>query len=307
VRAFPVLTALAALLGSTAIPAARNAAQTAVREGVARNVYVTLTDDSGAPVTDLRPEEVSVRADGKPREILKVGPPSETLHVVLLVDDSGPGIQHIREGVAEFIGVLQGRAEMALISTAGQNMVMADFTPDAGTLLHAVRRLATRTTSGGYLLDGIHESAQALRRRNAERGAIVVLALEGTEFSSISKERVIDAVRQSGAVVHVLSVGKPTLKTMTPWNQRPTQSIHDSLDETMTRSKVFAEAPRLSGGRMEQVLEFTGIPARLTDVARDLRDQIAITYAARSGGDGKLDVSVKRRGVKLRAPRHARP
>jgi hypothetical protein len=280
-------------------------AETAVREGLARNVYITALEKDGAPAADLRPEEVVIREDGAAREVLKVAPAAEPLQIAMLVDDSGAGIQHVREGVGRFVQVLRNRAEIAIVSTAGQNSVVVDFTSDYGALIGGVNRLMTRTTSGGYLLDAIREAAETLRRRSATRPAIVVLTLEGTEYSNLSPDRVYEAVRRSGAVVHVVAVGKPKLKTMTAWNQRPTDSIHESIDETLSRGKVIVEAPRRSGGRLEQVVEPTGIPARMMEVAYELRDQLVVTYVrpASPKPPERLDVSVKRRGIKLRAPR----
>jgi hypothetical protein len=228
------------------------------------------------------------------------------MQLVLLVDDSGPGIQYVRSAVGEIVRIVEGVAEIAIVSTAAQNATLVDFTTDASQLASAVRQLMTRSTSGGYLLDAIERAAGTLRERSAPRPVVVVIALEGTEYSNISPPRVLEAVRQSAAVVHVLSVGKPSLKTMTPWNQRPTQSIHDSLDETISRGTVSVEAPRRSGGRFEQVLEFTGLPARAAEIARELRDQLVVTYAQAepaAKGAGKLDLSVKRRGIKVRAPK----
>jgi VWFA-related protein len=302
-----LIPAVAVLL--TVLPPAaggQDQAQTAVREGVARRIYISATDDKGAPATDLTPQEITVREDGKQRDVLQVGPATETMQIALLVDDSGAGIQYIREGAASFVRILQNRAEIAIVSTAGQNSVVVDFTSDIGALMNGVNRLITRTTSGGYLLDGIQESARTLQRREAARPVIVVLALEGKEFSNVSTDRVLDVIRRSGAVVHVLAVGKPTLKTMTGWNQRPTDSIHEALDETLTRGAVMIEAPRRSGGRLEQIVQATGIPTRFAEIAYDLRDQLVVTYARpQSAKDVKsIDVSVKRRGIKLRAPKH---
>jgi hypothetical protein len=228
------------------------------------------------------------------------------MQIVLLVDDSGPGIQYVRAAVAEFIQVVEGAAEVAIVSTAAQNATIVDFTAERATLMSAVRQLMTRTTSGGYLLDAMERAAVTLRERHAPRPVIAVVSLEGTEYSNIAAPRVLEAIRQSGAVVHVASVGKPSLRTMTPWNQRPTQSIHDSLDETISRGTVSVEAPRRSGGRFEQVLEFTGLPVRCAELARDLRGQLAVTYAqaAAANRPGKLDLSVKRRGIKVRAPKY---
>jgi VWFA-related protein len=289
-----------------ALAAAQDPAQVAVREGVARNVYISAVDKDGAVVTDLKPEEIVVREDGKPRDVLKVEPATDPLQVALLIDDSGAGIQHIREGVARFIQVLRNRAEIAIVSTAGQNSVVVDFTSDYGAQMNGVNRLVTRTTSAGHLLDAIHEAAQALQRREARRPAVVVLALEGAEYSSVAPDHVYEAIRRSGAVVHVLSIGTPTLKTMTTRSQRPTDSVHEALDETVARGKVIVEAPRRSGGRLEQVLQPTGIPNKLMEIAYELRDQLAVTYArpASPKGPEKIDVSIKRRGIKLRAPKH---
>jgi hypothetical protein len=55
------------------------------------------------------------------------------------------------------------------------------------------------------------------------------------------------------------------------------------------------------------VLEVTGIQNRLGDVARELRDQLVVTYARPQSEKPpqRIDISTKRRGIKLRAPRHA--
>jgi hypothetical protein len=104
-------------------------------KGSARTVYITATDDKGASLPDLSPEEVTVKEDGTVRTVLDVGPVAEPMQVVLLIDDSGPGIRDIREGVASFIRIVQRSAEIAIVTTAKQNTVLVDFTSDPGALL----------------------------------------------------------------------------------------------------------------------------------------------------------------------------
>jgi len=299
------LAGAALAISAGAGPSAQTPAQIAVREGLARNVYIAATDEKGAPAADLTPQELTVKEDGASRNVLDVGPATEPMQIVLLIDDSGPGIRDIREGVASFVRIVQDSAEVAIVTTAKQNTVLVDFTSDRGALLNAVNRLTSRTTSGGYLLDAIQESARTLVRREARRPVIVVLALEGTEYSNVAAAQVLEDVRRSGAIVHVVSVGKPRMKTMTSWNQRPTDSVHEALDETMARSSVFAEATRRSGGRLEQVGQATGIPTRLSEIAYELRDQLVVTYVRPQSAKPaeKIEVTVKRRGVKVRAPK----
>ena len=43
------LAAASILLGAARLAAAQDAAAIAVREGLARNIYITVTDDKGAP------------------------------------------------------------------------------------------------------------------------------------------------------------------------------------------------------------------------------------------------------------------
>ena len=65
------------------------------------------------------------------------------------------------------------------------------------------------------------------------------------------------------------------------------------------------EAPRRSGGRLEQLGQASGIPARLATIAYELRDQLMVTYGrAQSAKPAeKIEVSVKRRGMRVRAPK----
>jgi len=69
---------------------------------------------------------------------------------------------------------------------------------------------------------------------------------------------------------------------------------------------VLGEAPRRSGGRVEQLGQASGIPKRLAEIAYELRDQLAVIYAkpASAKPAERLDVAVKRRGLKVRAPKY---
>ena len=115
------LAAVSILLGAAHLAAPQDPATIAVREGVARNIFVTVVDDKGVPPSDLTPQDVEIKEDGDKRNVLAVKPATETMQIVLLVDDSGPGIRDVREGVAGFIQIVRNTAEVAIVSTAKQN------------------------------------------------------------------------------------------------------------------------------------------------------------------------------------------
>ena len=277
----------------------------AVPEGT-RHAYFTALDKKGNPVADLTAADVRVREDGVDRQVVGVEPAAAPLHIALLVDDSGPGLRFIREGTGAFIQRLGGRAEMSLTSTGAKNTLLVDFTPQVNQLYDGVRRLMTRNTGnavdGGYLLDAVHDAIEALRTRRPERPAIVIVMLEGAEFSSRRADRLLTELQGSRAVLHVVVLGKPTLKTMSGWNEGPMQSLRENLDENINRRKFLEDGARQSGGRFEQVLVDSGVPSALNAVAQELTSQYVVVYSRRGEGSArKINITSTRGGVKIRA------
>ena len=273
--------------------------------GPTHHIYVTAVGKNGVPVTDLSPADLKVREDGAVRPVVGVQPADAPLTVALLVDDTGPGLRYIREGAGQFIQRLAGHAEISLVSIA-KNITLVDYTTRVDALYNGVRQLTTQNTAttvdGAYLLDAAHDAMRALREREAERRAIVVLTLETAEFSSRRADPMLDELQHSGAILHVVALGKPVLKTMTGWNEGPTQSLRESLDETGNRRKFLEQGTKRSGGTLEQVLVDSGVPAAMLGIANELSSQLVVVYARDAGKPAprKIEVSSNRSGIKIR-------
>ncbi|MEO8521460.1 MAG: hypothetical protein ABI603_08860 [Acidobacteriota bacterium] len=266
-----------------------------------RHLYISASGKGGAPVADLTAADLVVKEDGRRLEVVGLERATAPLRVALLVDDSGPGLRFIREGAGLFIQRLGGLGEIALFSIGGRNTAIVDFTGDVAALYQGVRQLTTRTTTGAYLLDGVHDAIEALGSRDAERPVLVVLMLEGPEFSSVRADRLLDELRRSRAVLHVVSLGKPTLKTMTAWSQMPTDSLRENLDENINRKKFVEDGTRMSGGRFAQVLVDSGIPGAMQAVAEDLAAQYVVVFRRPGGSPAKkITVTASRGDVRVR-------
>jgi phage protein D len=101
----------------------------------------------------------------------------------------------------------------------------------------------------------------------------------------------------------VVAIGKPTLRRM---NRAPTEDVQGDewvVDE-QNRNAVLGDGPKQSGGRRHELTAATGLDKALQAVADDLLNQYALVYAGATDGkpSRKLSVSVKRRGVTVRAP-----
>jgi VWFA-related protein len=271
-----------------------------------RHAYFAAIDRKGDPVTDLAVADVRVREDGSERQVLSVDRASAPMQIAMLVDDSGAGLRFIREGIGTFVQRLAGHAEMSLTSTGGKNTGLVEFTTEVPDLYAGVRRLVTRNTSnavdGAYLLDAVHDAMDGFTNRTPERPIVLVVTLESAEFSSRRADRLLAELQASRAILHVVSLGKPTLKTMSSWNEGPMQSVREGLDENINRKKFLEDGARQSGGRFEQVLVDSGLPATLTSIAEELLSHYVVVYGRPAGKSArKINISVSRSGVKVRA------
>jgi len=295
---------VAAMAGLALVPVLR-AQQREVSGGPTHHIYVSALDKDGTPVRDLAPADLKVREDGVAMSVVGVQAATAPLAVSLLVDDTGPGLRYIREGAGQFIQRLAGQSEIALVSIA-KNITIVDYTPRVDSLYNGVRQLQTQNSAsavdGAYLLDAAHDAIRALQQREAERPAIVVLTLETNEFSSRRADPLLDELQRSGAALYVVTLGKPVLKTMTGWNEGPTQSLRENLDETNNRRKFLEQGTKRSGGRLEQVLLDSGVPAAMIGIADELMSQFVVVYS-RDGSKPlprKIEVSANRSGIKVR-------
>ncbi len=298
-----VAAPLVILLATGAMPAATQEPSGPVPGTGTRHIYISAVDKKGTPVADLTERDVSVREDSAAREVIAVQKATAPIDLALLVDDSGPGLNFIRTSVGLFMQRMAGLAQMSVVSTGGRNTTLVDYTRDVDRWFQAARQLTTKTTTGAYLLDGVHDAIEELNRREAERPVIVVLTLESAEFSSRRADRLLDELARSRAVLHVVSFGKPTLKTMTSWNEAPTQSLRENLDENINRKKFLEDGSRQSGGRFEQVLVDSGLPDAMAALAAELASQYVVVYRRPESPatPKKLNVAATRPGVKVRA------
>jgi len=271
--------------------AAQAPRQAQATDGKTRDLYVSVVDGNGAAVTGLTAKEFTVREDGVAREVLKVGPATAPLDIVLLVDDSQAAtnaIPYLRDGLARFAERLAGKASIGLVTIGERPTSIVERTKDVATLKKGITRIFARPGSGAYLLEAILDTSRGFQKRETERPVIVAIATEGVEFSNQPYERVLDALYESGAALHVLMVGSPS---------------SSMADEIRNRNITVAQGTEGTGGRREQLLTELAIPDALTKLADELLNQYVVTYGRPDAlvPPKKVEVSVTKPGVTARA------
>lgn len=256
-----------------------------------RDVYVSVQDNKDAPVTGLGAADFTVREDGVAREVVRAVPATTPMQLVLLVDDSqalNPALQPMREGLTKFIDRMHGHGEIGIVTVGERATSLVSPTTDVNALKRGIGRVFARSGAGAYLLDGIQEVSQGFQKRKAERPVILAITMDAVEFSNLQYETVLKTLDDSGAALHVVSIGTPS---------------SNMSDEMRNLNMVIAEGTKRTGGRRDQVLATSGIPEALLRVADDLNNQYLVTYGhpERLIPADKLQVTVSRPGVTVRA------
>ena len=257
---FPVLTV--AVLA--AVVPGRAAAQ-----ALERDIFVSVLDRSDKPVPNLGPRDFAIREDGVLREVLRVRRATESIDLAVLVDTSaaaGSQISDLRQGLESLVAQLRPQAHIALVEFGERPRVLADYTSDATLLAQGIGRVFSIAGSGAYALDALVETLKGMKKREAERSAVLIIWLGGLEFSTLDFRSVLELLAEQGPALHVLTVSLGVPADM-------------MTTEGRNRETVFDAGTRASGGSRQNVLSSMAIKDALDRLATELLSQYRVTYA----------------------------
>jgi hypothetical protein len=237
-------------------------------QAIQRSLYVSALDEKGVPVSSLAPADIIVREDRVTREVLSIAPANEPLQIALLVDNSqaaDPYIRDYREALPAFINAIAAdsrglKHQISIVTLAERPTINTEYTSDTTQLVNGARRIFAVSGSGNYLLDGVIEISQGIKKREFSRPVIVAITTEGPEMSDRLYQAVLEPLRESGAAFHVLILGTPT------------NNSHD-------RAMVLDRGTNETGGRYDTLLTGNALTERLRQVAAELTHQFNVTYA----------------------------
>ena len=247
---------------------------TLLSQAIERSMFVSVVDQTGAPVPSLGPSDFIVREDNLSREVLRVAPATDPMQIAILVDNStaaSPLVPFIRRALPAFVEVLtrpteSGRHnEVAIITLGSRPTILANYSIEPAPLTKAIDRVwEDSPNSGYYLLNGIIEVSQGIRKRESARPVIVAITGEGPELSSRHPDQVLAPLRESGATMYVISIGTPASGVS---------------DDVQYRNRVVDEGTRATGGSHTQLLAASALANKLQQLANVLTHSYRVVYA----------------------------
>jgi VWFA-related protein len=256
-------------------------------EGELRSVTLVATDEKGDPVEGLVPEEVALIENGLARDVASLTLDRRALTVVLLVDSSQATSPFFRlnllDPVTSFLRRLPDGTQYSLWTTGDRPTKLVDFTSDPDEAVRALKRVAPQ--GGNTMLDALVEASAELKKKEAERTAVVAVSAVGVEFSSRSRFQVADDVPKNTGLVLALEIDEGEVDPQS-------RAQYDY---------VFSELERRTGGLHETVLSSLGTDNGMKKLSAFLRGGYRLSYATLPGlKSRKLEVKVARPGVKVK-------
>ena len=131
-------------------------------------LYVSATDASGMPVTDLKAEEITMSENGMPGKIVSVEKFSLPIKLTIGIDngpDSPNALSHYRTGLTELVKTLPPDVEVTLITMAPQPRMVVKRTLNREEILRGITRFAPGRTAGPF-----HRHAGGIRAADRQGG-----------------------------------------------------------------------------------------------------------------------------------------
>jgi VWFA-related protein len=193
-------------------------------------ITVSVTDKDGRPISDIRPEELTILDDGRRREIQSFSQSSDVpLTLGLVVDNSGSQHEYVeqhREDMRQFLRQVLHKGDRAfLVAIPGPAMLEQDVTDSVKDLTSAVNHLGdkfriplggmnrlktfggpcrTNNGCGSLIWNGVWGSAGLRLFKVKGRKAILLMSDGQDTGSDHSLKDAIDAAQAADAPVYTI-------------------------------------------------------------------------------------------------------
>jgi Ca-activated chloride channel family protein len=246
-------------------------------------VYASVTDARGEPVTGLRQQDFDVAENGRPQVVSVFAAGDFPLSVAVGIDRSfsmaGARLAGARSAARVFLGELRPEDESAILAIGSTIDTVAPLSSHREAQYEALARLDAFGTTGLY--DAIIRAIELTQPARGRR-ALVLLSDGNDRFSTTTAAAALERARRADVMVYPVALGA-------------------------SAPPFFEELAAVTGGRAFHVRDARQLPETLRRVARELRFQYLLGYVpsvpptAGAAEWRRIQVTVKKAGVTVRA------
>ncbi len=268
-----------------------------------KTVYVTFLDEKGAPITDLKQEEIALAENVTERTIVSAKLATTPMSIMMLGDttkaaggggftaasatSAGEMIRDIRAAFSAFSKDMLANNpahEIGIMEFGQASILVTNFTSKIEDIEKGITRLFPKPNSDSVLFEAITEAAKDLGKQKNARRAMVSINVEPSK--ELSKEPPNNIMNQLGkAQAPLFSV-----------------SLQKGDNRNQSRGVVLPQLAKQTGGRHEVIVGQSALVMLLQNTAGFLNAQYEITYTRPAGPmPGVLRLGVRRPNVTIYA------
>ncbi|HEX9942435.1 MAG TPA: VWA domain-containing protein [Thermoanaerobaculia bacterium] len=257
-----------------------------------QQLFITAERD-GRPVLDLTRDDFSVFDQREPSPIVTFGRGDIPFTAVLLVDSSasmqGGRLEKALDGARAFFAAMAPLDQAKLVLFSDHVLLETPFTSIQPVLTLGLR--GVKADGGTALNDALYLAVKRLETRRGRK--IAVLLSDGVDIESVLSIQEARAIARREVTLYWLRLSRKEdgrdVRLTSAWRDAP---------EHAREMERLRTAVNESGGRIVDLAGVEEIPATLTSLLRELRDQYVLGITPRrTGGRGSWhEVRVEVRG-----------
>jgi formaldehyde-activating enzyme involved in methanogenesis len=233
-------------------------------------VFISAVDASGAPVTDLKPEEVAMTEDGAPGKVVSLDRHQLPVKLTIAIDngkDSTTALTSLRTGLTGLVEALPPDVEVTLV-TMSQPQTVVRPTTDRAQITQGISRFGPDPRAVAKFSETLVEYSQRIDKDFKDKKLtyvpmLVVVSTSTPELEDVqpdSIQKALNTLQTRGARVSVI------MFTTTPTN---TESVANMKQGR--QALIAAPIVKASRGKFETLVQFnqleTVLPAWGKEIA----------------------------------------
>jgi len=281
---------------------------------------VAVVDEKGANVTSLGKQDFVVYEDDVEQQVADFLPVEAPFHLVLALDTSistRSSLTLIKKAASNFTDQLRLSDQIAISEINSSVREIQGFTSDRRRLKKAIDRIATASSGGSRIYDGVADATKKLQKSEGGRRAVIMLS-DGMENSSRVKfEDLRRLLAQSDVVfypVTILNTGsqKDMLEDFIKKADKKKPDLAPYVENAKVSLSVLEEVYQIqterlrtltdeSGGKIFLVADLADLAQEYAKVAHELRNTFSLAYYS---NNTDRDGTMRKIRVEVRDPRY---
>ena len=231
-------------------------------------LYASVADVTGKPVTTLEPADLKVLEGGVEAKVVKVEPVSWPVKVQLLVDNGiglgGQNIQSLKDGIKGLIEALPDNLEVTIVTTAPQPRFLVRPTMDKAMMIEGLSRLAPDGGAGRFV-ESMNEATQRIEKDKTDHFPVIISSATSSGDANVLErdvKRIFERIQKRPTTVHVILLNSTTGSATGGANQ----------------TQVGLSVTQATRGRYESI----AVPTRLATLLPEIGKQVAASHEKQS-------------------------